>query len=1028
MSTFGLAADPAGNLYLSEYTQRVRKISTRGVKGVPYSGQVLVADDGGEGYVFSPGGKHLATVDLESNAVLRGFGYDGRRLVSITDASGNTATIERDGTGTPVSITSPDGLVTNLTIDAANHLRRVTFPDGSFFRMVYTPDGLMTEEFDPSGSRFVHEFDGMGRLLDVYDPEGGRWSYRRSSDDRSVVTTLVTSAEGEVSTFVDVKSLIGGHVVTATSPAGSVSTHTRPADNLTSTDALACGMTEETRFGVHPLFGYNVPIEATLKSKLGLTRRTTVAFKYEDVNVDAVADRFTDTVTVNGKVSKVVNDVLAGTVTSTSPLNRTVTLRYDPATLLEQETSVPGLLPVSYGYDARGRLTSSMVGSRTTTLAYDPNGNLDYLVTPDGESIDYTFDIMGRLRSELLPDGSTLSYDYDANGNLTVLANPYGDAHGFGYTANDQRSSMKTPFSGSYIYGYDRDRRLTGITFPSGRAITNVYADGVLDYSLTPEGMVDYSWECGGKVTGMFRGTESLGYAYDGKLLKADTRAGILNQVISHAYNNDFQLTSMTYAGASQSYGYDNDGLLTLSDGFTITRNAQNGLPTVVTGGPYSETRGFNGYGELDSDSYVVNGNQVYNWSVAERDNAGRIKQRLETIAGMSITWDYAYDNRGRLVEVKRDGAVVESYGYDLQGNRVLETNALRGITGRSSTYSAEDHLLTSGSDVYQWDADGFLDWKSTSEGVTDYHYSSRGELLEALLPDGRLITYEHDPMGRPIAKKVNGVVVEKYLWAGRTTLLATYDGNGNLTARFIYADGRMPVSMTSGGQTYYLAYDQVGSLRTVTDSISNVVKQLDYDSFGNILSDTNPTFSVPFGFAGGLHDRNTGLVRFGFRDYDPAIGRWTAKDPIDFAGGDANLYGYCLGDPVNFGDPNGLDVQGWRQFFHTGHVANLTGEPLTVSGNDPHGPGQLQYVIPPWTLFPRTPFPHNDIDAVYYGNQTIKVSGLLGSWFNLPAWLRPDDYNSLSGWILRGFGLDPVVDPRKEFGPIKSPQERPCK
>jgi RHS repeat-associated protein len=63
----------------------------------------------------------------------------------------------------------------------------------------------------------------------------------------------------------------------------------------------------------------------------------------------------------------------------------------------------------------------------------------------------------------------------------------------------------------------------------------------------------------------------------------------------------------------------------------------------------------------------------------------------------------------------------------------------------------------------------------------------------------------------------------------------------------------------------------------------------------------------VPFGFAGGLHDRDVSLVRFGARDYDPTIGRWTAKDPIDFAGGDMNLFGYVGGDPVNWVDPEGL-------------------------------------------------------------------------------------------------------------------------
>jgi len=62
----------------------------------------------------------------------------------------------------------------------------------------------------------------------------------------------------------------------------------------------------------------------------------------------------------------------------------------------------------------------------------------------------------------------------------------------------------------------------------------------------------------------------------------------------------------------------------------------------------------------------------------------------------------------------------------------------------------------------------------------------------------------------------------------------------------------------------------------------------------------------VPFGFAGGLYDRDTGLVRFGYRDYDPETGRWTAKDPIGFAGGDTDLYGYCVNDPVNYFDPPG--------------------------------------------------------------------------------------------------------------------------
>src|SRR5690606_7364521 len=117
------------------------------------------------------------------------------------------------------------------------------------------------------------------------------------------------------------------------------------------------------------------------------------------------------------------------------------------------------------------------------------------------------------------------------------------------------------------------------------------------------------------------------------------------------------------------------------------------------------------------------------------------------------------------------------------------------------------------------------------------------------------------------------------------------------------------PDLMLRGGSAYRLVKDELGSVRLVIDTTTGAVAQaIEYDEFGKVKADTNPGFQ-PFGFAGGLYDSATGLVRFGARDYDPSLGRWTAKDPIRFDGNQANFYAYAANDPVNEVDPSGLVI-----------------------------------------------------------------------------------------------------------------------
>ena len=131
------------------------------------------------------------------------------------------------------------------------------------------------------------------------------------------------------------------------------------------------------------------------------------------------------------------------------------------------------------------------------------------------------------------------------------------------------------------------------------------------------------------------KGTESITYGYDGPLVTSETRAGTLNQTLSFTYNSDFLVDDFTYAGSLTDYGYDDDGLLTSSGSFSISRNAGNGLPEAVGGGTLSLARSFNGYGEPDGEGFTVDGTDLASWQVGSRDLTGRILTKTETISGV---------------------------------------------------------------------------------------------------------------------------------------------------------------------------------------------------------------------------------------------------------------------------------------------------------------------------------------------------------------------------------------------------------
>jgi RHS repeat-associated protein len=367
---------------------------------------------------------------------------------------------------------------------------------------------------------------------------------------------------------------------------------------------------------------------------------------------------------------------------------------------------------------------------------------------------------------------------------------------------------------------------------------------------------------------------------------------------------------------------YDHDGLVTQAGAAIIERNGPAGTVSKVTVGNIQETRTYDGtFGELQAITVVntqgtpstSDDTPIATFAYPQRDKVGRIQQRTESIGGgATTTFDYGYDDAGRLHNVAVNGTPgalpTPAYMYDDNGNRTKAP----GVSAASITYDDQDRLLTYGSASYEYTRNGELKRKTVGSAITDYEYDALGNLRTVTLPSGTMFEYVVDAASRLVGKRVNGSAAldEVWIYDGLLRTVAQLDDAGSVVARFVYGSRtHVPDYVLKSGGTYRLVTDHLGSVRVVADVTNGaVVQRLDYDEFGRVTQDTNPGFQ-PFGFAGGVYDVATELVRFGARDYDSETGRWLKRDPIRFAGNDSNLYAYVFNDPINLFDASGLWV-----------------------------------------------------------------------------------------------------------------------
>jgi RHS repeat-associated protein len=520
-------------------------------------------------------------------------------------------------------------------------------------------------------------------------------------------------------------------------------------------------------------------------------------------------------------------------------------------------------------------------------------------------------------------DASEIIYDYYANGRLEFVTVPGAATYTYGYNGFDTVSSVSSSARDgimSFLYGGSRARGTlpTAISTSGAHSIPSVWTGTTSGVgSLNGQVYFDYDGSFNARQIDIW-GAPSQVRGFNAYYVRdADE---LVTSIVPYVANTG---VPSFWLERSALDGHVSGSCV----GGTSYANCMSATPRVSTAYDVDVDALTPGTGDLLGMSASIDSTEVYGVSYV-RDDLGRIERLDETIQSTTTTRKYEYDARGRLVRVRDDlDAVVSEYDYDGNGARTRALTSAGEVelgidlgcgVSLDTPVDAQDRLCRYGDYDYVYDDNGRLATKtqiSTSD-ETAYTYDGLGRLRRVVLPDSTQIDYVHDALGRRIGKVVDGQLEKGWLY-GKDSLrpMAQRDEHGEIVMTFVYETRvNVPdyiVDLEAPSKTYRVITDHLGSVRlAINVATGAVVQRMDYDEFGTVLNDTNPGFQ-PFGFAGGLYDADTGLVRFGSRDYDALTGRWTAKDPILFRGGTTNLYEYVNGDPVNRIDPLGLDTTG---------------------------------------------------------------------------------------------------------------------
>jgi RHS repeat-associated protein len=767
-----------------------------------------------------------------------------------------------DKVGNIVGTKDALGRISTSTYDKLNRQTSVT-------QAVGTVDATTTSyKYDKVGNR-IETIDGRSNYLQSIGQPGYSTKYQYDELNRQIqildpyqISDPINDPPTKTEYF-DAPGAVGTPNAVATALAELALTNPNVGKVIKTTDAY-----DRATYVLYDKFDRQI-------ETYDATKHRTSASKYDAI------DRVIGSTDTFGKVTTYTYQDAAKKKLTLDPFSGLTTELFDVAGNLTDEIDSLNRL-THYNYDKRNRqtkITDTNVNHGETKYTYYNDGQSKSIEDAVGNITTYFYDRAGRLiqeksalgnryyQSDLVNNrtqgkdrnGRITKYDYD-DLNRIKSETWVGDGQTFTYTY-DQNGNRLTAKDGSieYDYSYDRTDLLERVDRiqTSKPTVSFVYEYDNVGNLTTAEELVGTAV----KATTV--------YEYDSRNLNTK-----ITQTIPGLAEKEVRFTYDPITGLNTKIERYLDGLLKLT-----TTNA------------------FDLHGRLvgikqENSAGTVIGNDVY-----ELDILDRLQTETKQDSGAR---SIGYDHTDQVTTVT--GSNSEGYTYDKNGNR----------TGGGYVTGAGNRLMSDGVYTYDYDAEGNRTKRTkiadNSVDLYTWDYRNRLKSIVSKTSSGTVtqtVGYEYDVDDQRVKKTVDGVVENYYI--DRDQIAVVTDGGGNQTFHYLYGLNVDSVLAqdSSTGMVWALA-DRLGSVDTLTDGEGVVVDKRSFDSFGRILSETNPSVSFLYGYTGRERDLESGLDYYRARYYDPAVGRFISVDPMGFEAGDTNLYRYVSNSSTNYTDPTG--------------------------------------------------------------------------------------------------------------------------